>query len=218
MEAEVWKDIEGYEGKYQISNAGNVKSLSRSKEKILKPKTNCHKRLEVTLKNNNKQKSYQVASLVYKYFIDRNVDTRKNVIQYKDNNYTNCNIDNLYLIPKKEYHNQKEILDRLKKRSYRYKGQDYNFSEIATIANINKRTLRRRLQNGWSLEEAIEIPVARKTFILKRRLYKYNGQLLSVQQIAEKYNISKKTINKRLRDGWSIEETIEIPTAKPTKK
>lgn len=26
---EIWKDIRGYEGKYQVSNLGNVKSLSR---------------------------------------------------------------------------------------------------------------------------------------------------------------------------------------------
>lgn len=25
---EVWKDIEGYEGKYQVSNIGNVRSLN----------------------------------------------------------------------------------------------------------------------------------------------------------------------------------------------
>ncbi len=28
---EIWKDIEGYEGLYQISNLGNVKSLARLK-------------------------------------------------------------------------------------------------------------------------------------------------------------------------------------------
>ena len=27
---EIWKDIEGYEGIYQVSNKGNVKSLSRN--------------------------------------------------------------------------------------------------------------------------------------------------------------------------------------------
>jgi hypothetical protein len=48
MENEIWKDIEGYEGLYQISNLGIVKSLSRViydkngkyrnvKERILKP-------------------------------------------------------------------------------------------------------------------------------------------------------------------------------------
>ena len=35
MIMEIWKDI--YEGDYQISNYGNVKSLKFGKEKLLKP-------------------------------------------------------------------------------------------------------------------------------------------------------------------------------------
>ena len=41
MMNEIWKDIKGFEQLYQISNLGNVKSLSNNfsrKEKILKPK------------------------------------------------------------------------------------------------------------------------------------------------------------------------------------
>lgn len=30
MENEVWKDIRGYEGLYQVSNLGRVKSLSKN--------------------------------------------------------------------------------------------------------------------------------------------------------------------------------------------
>ena len=51
MKNEIWKDVPGYESYYQISNLGNVKSLSRnvyrqnysfvSKEKIL----NCTQRI-----------------------------------------------------------------------------------------------------------------------------------------------------------------------------
>ena len=33
---EIWKDIKGYEGLYQISNKENVKSFHRGKERILK--------------------------------------------------------------------------------------------------------------------------------------------------------------------------------------
>lgn len=32
---EIWKDIEDYEGLYQVSNLGRVKSLHYGKEKIL---------------------------------------------------------------------------------------------------------------------------------------------------------------------------------------
>ena len=40
MLQEIWKDIKGYEGKYQISNLGNIKSINyhkTKKEKLLKP-------------------------------------------------------------------------------------------------------------------------------------------------------------------------------------
>lgn len=46
---EIYKDIEGYEGHYQVSNFGNVKSLKRGKEKILTPSDNgkrCSKRIK----------------------------------------------------------------------------------------------------------------------------------------------------------------------------
>ena len=48
---EIWKDIKGYEGRYQVSNLGNVKSLDReivySNGKVYKQKG--HK-LKPTLK------------------------------------------------------------------------------------------------------------------------------------------------------------------------
>jgi hypothetical protein len=37
MENEIWKDVEGYKGYYQVSNLGNVKSFKKKKERILKP-------------------------------------------------------------------------------------------------------------------------------------------------------------------------------------
>ena len=36
MNEEIWKDIEGYEGLYQVSNWGRVKRLRFNKEKIMK--------------------------------------------------------------------------------------------------------------------------------------------------------------------------------------
>ena len=41
--SEIWKDIQGYEGLYQVSNLGRVKSLNynkTSKSKILSPGKN----------------------------------------------------------------------------------------------------------------------------------------------------------------------------------
>jgi hypothetical protein len=33
---EIWKDVEGYEGRYLISNTGKLKSILKNKEKLIK--------------------------------------------------------------------------------------------------------------------------------------------------------------------------------------
>ena len=58
---EVWKDIAVYEGKYQISNYGNVKSLRYRggyTEKLLTPKINKDGYLWVQLFGKNTSKCY----------------------------------------------------------------------------------------------------------------------------------------------------------------
>ena len=69
---EIWKDIEGYEGLYQVSNFGNVKSLNykrSGREKILKPSKDNDGYLHVNLCKNNNQKGFTIHRLVAKTFI-----------------------------------------------------------------------------------------------------------------------------------------------------
>ena len=68
---EIWKDIEGYEGLYQVSNMGRVKSLNFNKtgeEKIMKL-VDGYGYLRVNLKHKGKSKMYQVHRLVAEAFI-----------------------------------------------------------------------------------------------------------------------------------------------------
>lgn len=76
---EIWKKIEGFEGKYEISNLGNVKSLEkyyllRNKypvllnEKYLQ-KVNSNGYVSVGLHFNNKQKTIKIHRLVALHFI-----------------------------------------------------------------------------------------------------------------------------------------------------
>lgn len=78
---EVWKDISGYEGLYQVSNMGQVKSLNYNKtgkEKLLKQEINQIKlknriynshRITLFDKDKNK-KRFLVHHLVYETFVD----------------------------------------------------------------------------------------------------------------------------------------------------
>lgn len=70
---EVWKDVVGYEGKYQVSNMGRVKSLNyrhTGKEEILKNTVNIYGYRCVNLYKYGKRKTYQVHRLVAMAFVD----------------------------------------------------------------------------------------------------------------------------------------------------
>ena len=64
---EIWKDIEGYEGIYQVSNLGNVKNIR--KDKIRKPSINPNGYKMVNLYKNGNFKNLLVNRLVAKAFI-----------------------------------------------------------------------------------------------------------------------------------------------------
>ena len=66
---EIFKDIEGYEGLYQISNFGNVRSFRNRKERILKPGLDHKGYNYVSLCVNSKRKNFKVHRLVGKSFI-----------------------------------------------------------------------------------------------------------------------------------------------------
>ena len=66
---EIFKDIKGYEGLYQVSNLGNVKSIRFGKHKILKPSI-CKKGYNhIVLSNDYNRKTYKLHRLVALTFI-----------------------------------------------------------------------------------------------------------------------------------------------------
>jgi hypothetical protein len=60
---EIWKDIEGYEGYYQISNLGRVKSLSR----IINSVKTTYNSKEIILRNGIASNGYEFAILCVNY-------------------------------------------------------------------------------------------------------------------------------------------------------
>lgn len=67
---EVWKDIEGYEGLYQVNQFGEIKSLCGKKERMLKSCKNKDGYLKIYLYKNGHKKGYYVHRLVAKAFCD----------------------------------------------------------------------------------------------------------------------------------------------------
>lgn len=94
---EEWRDVCGYEGKYQVSNLGNVKSLNyhlTGKEQILRPRKNEGGYIQVTLSKNGKCKTYKIHRLVLSTFNPcDNMD--KLDINHIDEVKTNNRLENL---------------------------------------------------------------------------------------------------------------------------
>lgn len=103
MEVEIWKDIPNYEGLYQASNLGNIKSFKNGKEKNLSSSINCGY-LRVCLTKNGKSKAVRTHVLVAMAFHGHiPIGTTKGlVVDHKDNNKLNNHVDNLQLIPHRE--------------------------------------------------------------------------------------------------------------------
>ena len=100
---EIWKDIEGYGGLYQVSNLGRVKSLNYNrtkKEKILKPRSNKDGYLNVNLYKEGRMKTCLVHRLVAKAFIP-NPDN-KSQVNHRDEDKTNNCVDNLEWMTRRE--------------------------------------------------------------------------------------------------------------------
>ena len=104
---EIWKDVVGYEGYYQVSNFGNIRSVDRviysdklhigTKRKLdgkmLKPYVNAHGYLALTLTKNGKEKSLRVHRLVAEAFIKN--PNNYDQINHIDGNKTNNKVENL---------------------------------------------------------------------------------------------------------------------------
>lgn len=112
---EIFKDIEGYEGLYQISNYGSVKALgngnsNNSKEKILKPTKDKKGYLRVDLSKQGKRKQYQVHRLVAQAFIDNPNNYEE--VNHKDENKTNNKVENLEFCDRKYNANYGTAIER----------------------------------------------------------------------------------------------------------
>ena len=109
---EIWKDINGYEGIYQISNTGRLKSLKRlfirknninpynKEEIILKLQNNGKGYLFIRLSKNSKHKYYYIHRLVALHFIDN--PSNKPAVNHKDGNKSNNNVNNLEWVTNSE--------------------------------------------------------------------------------------------------------------------
>ena len=130
---EVWKDIKGYEGYYQISNFGRVKRLATKvsgklgsirslPERMITPRKQ-NDYLCVALQNNNRV-NIRIHRLVAIHFIPNTKNRLE--INHIDGDKKNNNVDNLEWCTRKENVNHAHKIGLVKKRL----GEQANFSKL----------------------------------------------------------------------------------------
>ena len=92
--SEEWRDVVGYEGLYQVSNQGRVKSFKWNKERFLKPSMDKDGYLLVTLCAGGKRKTLKVHRLVCEAFHE-NPDNKPQVNHINEDKTDNraCNLE-----------------------------------------------------------------------------------------------------------------------------
>ena len=149
MNKEIWKDIEGYESLYQVSNFGRIKSLERTiqhktcygglyhvKGRILKPKIEKDGYFRISLTKNGIKKYYRLNRLVAQAFIPN--PNNYPIVNHKDENKLNNNADNLEWCTQKYNVNYGNAINKKKEKlSIKVNQYDLNGVFIKTWNSIN---------------------------------------------------------------------------------
>ena len=147
MTQEIFRPIKGYEGCYEVSNKGNVKSLSRLKkcvrygkpyyvklkEMILKPYVDFKGYLRVDLNKDGKREAKKVHRLVAEAFIG---DIYNKEIDHINTIKTDNRVENLKIVTSKENCNNPISKERMRKGHFKkvrcitQDGNIFNFNSI----------------------------------------------------------------------------------------
>lgn len=183
---EIWKDIYGYEGYYQVSSLGRIKSLkrivygvghgyNRMKEETIK-KFGIHNKgyYQVQLCKERCKRTFKVHRLVATAFCENKNNYEQ--VDHIDGNKLNNRVDNLEWVTNKENHNRKMKMG----------------------LNINL-TGEKHGMNKYSKETVIQ-------------LYKKYLDGMKQTEIAEIFNVNKSTVNAICSKRLWVKVTDEIDT------
>ena len=201
LKTEIWKPVKGYEGLYEVSNLGNVRSVDRHlmwgnqyclfKGKPKKSFPNSMGYLRTGLYKNGQGKHYFIHRLVAEAFIPN--PNNLPCIDHIDRNYLNNSVDNL------RWCTQKENCNNPLTREYA------NIKNRSKEVN-EKRLATRRKNQSW----CCEIPVY---------YVDEDGSKISFKSISEaerKIGCSRSTIAKALKKNrpvHGIQFYVEIEKA-----
>lgn len=110
---EEWKDVKGYEGLYQISNLGRIRSLIGSESRILKPHINGKGYRRIGIYKDGIRKRYDIHRLVAIAFIPN--PENKECVDHINTIRTDNRVENLRWVTFKENMNNPETSENCSK-------------------------------------------------------------------------------------------------------
>lgn len=154
---EIWRPIVGYEGLYEVSNLGNVRSLDRVvkqaccdgslvkhtyRGRVLKPVVHTAGYCEVTLSRGREKINHLVHRLVAEAFIENPHGLPQ--INHKDENKTNNRAENLEWCDQRYNNNygnrQKKVNDKISTPIYQIDLKGNIVARHETIADASRKT------------------------------------------------------------------------------
>lgn len=177
MASEIWKDVKGYEGIYQASNLGRIRSLDRyvirekskpyfRKGQILIPQNKDNGYLKVNLWKNKQFKNRYVHRLVMESFCHR-VDSNDLQVNHKDCDKTNNKLDNL------EFVTYKQNIKHAIKNNRRPKGSECVKSKLTESEVLLIRSRLKLGEKGMKLAEEYNISFQLVSRIKRRKCWKH---------------------------------------------
>ena len=165
---EIWKDIKGYEGKYQVSNKGRIKSLSRAiphlgsfriiPERIMKQHVSSTTGYYMVNLHKDKKSEWMLVHRIVAIAFIINPDNLP-LVNHKDEIRTNNNVENLeWCTP--EYninysHVREKQIDAISKEIEQYDFDGKFIKRYKNSSIVNKKML----YGGYRLSKRIYLEI-----------------------------------------------------------
>jgi hypothetical protein len=201
---EVWKEIIGYEGLYEVSNYGNIKSISRTitkgnityvtKDKLLKQSVDTVGYPYVNLSDYKKQKTFRVHQLVAIAFLNHTPNKYDGLlVDHIDGDKLNNHLSNLQLVT-----NRKNSSKDRKNKTSKFTGVSWHKQSNKWLAQVRKNN---KVEYLGVFEKEEEAAIAYLNSLQAERMY-------SEEEVLEQLNIlmslPSSTLDKFTDDNGNI--------------
>ena len=194
MDNEVWKDIKGYEGLYQISNYGRVYSVKR---KIVRKQKLVKGYLVVGLNKNNVAKTLSVHRLVAMHFI--NNEESKEEVNHIDEVKTNNHVSNLMWCTPKENSNWGSRRERLSKANKRRFVRPLSLDQTPTVKVLKLPKVKLSNKPSGYVEKRVKFKPGmnggKEVYVLDKKTGDVVDRFVSVKAAARFYNLRQSNIS-----------------------